>query len=122
MPDTLCRGNLCRERAAGMYAVLPYAVAQGAVELPWALAQSIVYSCITYFMIYFELSAAKFFYYLLFSYLTLVYFTFYGESPAPCSCCSSCIWPQVLAAIAGLLPPCAPATLGTGLQGVEQRC
>ena len=49
----------CRERAAGMYAVLPYAVAQGAVELPWALGQALVYSCITYFMIYFEIDAAK---------------------------------------------------------------
>ena len=71
-----------------MYAVLPYAVAQGAVELPWALGQAIVYSCITYFMIYFEMSAAKFFYYLLFSYLTLVYFTFYGVAQTSLSTCS----------------------------------
>lgn len=49
----------CRERAAGMYGVIPYAVAQGAVEFPWALAQSIVYSVITYFMIQFEFSAGE---------------------------------------------------------------
>ena len=49
----------CRERAAGMYAVLPYAIAQGAVELPWALAQALVYSLITYFMIYFQISAGE---------------------------------------------------------------
>ena len=49
----------CRERAAGMYAVLPYAIAQGAVELPWALGQAIVYSVITYFMIYFEMNAGE---------------------------------------------------------------
>lgn len=42
-----------------MYGVLPYAVAQGAVEFPWALAQSIVYSCITYFMIHFEFTAGE---------------------------------------------------------------
>jgi hypothetical protein len=40
-----------------MYGVIPYAVAQGAVELPWALGQAIVYSCITYFMIHFEFTA-----------------------------------------------------------------
>ncbi|KAK9906410.1 hypothetical protein WJX75_001426 [Coccomyxa subellipsoidea] len=72
------RTVMYRERAAGMYGVIPYAVAQGAVELPWALGQAIVYSCITYFMIHFEFTAAKFFWYLLFSYLTLLYFTFYG--------------------------------------------
>lgn len=49
----------CRERAAGMYGVIPYAIAQGAVELPWALAQSVVYACITYFMIYFEINAGS---------------------------------------------------------------
>ena len=36
-----------------------YAIAQGAVELPWALGQAIVYSVITYFMIYFEMNAGK---------------------------------------------------------------
>ncbi|CAL8462536.1 g2069 [Coccomyxa elongata] len=72
------RTVMYRERAAGMYGVIPYAIAQGAVEFPWALGQSIVYSCITYFMIHFEFTAAKFFWYLLFSYLTLLYFTFYG--------------------------------------------
>ncbi len=40
-----------------MYGVIPYAIAQGAVEFPWALGQSIVYSCITYFMIHFEFTA-----------------------------------------------------------------
>ena len=42
-----------------MYAVLPYAIAQGAVEIPWALAQALVYSVITYFMIYFQMDAGE---------------------------------------------------------------
>eukprot|EP00271_Cylindrocystis_brebissonii_P020903 TRINITY_DN71_c0_g6_i2.p1 TRINITY_DN71_c0_g6~~TRINITY_DN71_c0_g6_i2.p1 ORF type:complete len:224 (-),score=40.54 TRINITY_DN71_c0_g6_i2:845-1516(-) len=67
-----------RERAAGMYAPLPYAIAQGAVELPYIFAQTVVYSLITYAMVQFEWTAAKFFWYFLFMYLTFCYFTFYG--------------------------------------------
>eukprot|EP00877_Chromochloris_zofingiensis_P000595 jgi/Chrzof1/10536/Cz05g02120.t1 len=67
-----------RERAAGMYAVGPFALSQGLVELPYILVQSILYGVVTYFLIRFEFSAAKFFWYLLFTYLTLTFFTFYG--------------------------------------------
>ena len=37
-----------RERAAGMYAALPYALAQGDVEVPYIIVQTIIYVCITY--------------------------------------------------------------------------
>ncbi|KAH6765688.1 pleiotropic drug resistance 3 [Perilla frutescens var. hirtella] len=67
-----------REKAAGMYSPIPFAFAQGLVEIPYILAQTIVYGIITYFMINFERTAGKFFMYLLFMFLTFTYFTFYG--------------------------------------------
>ncbi|CAI0544493.1 unnamed protein product, partial [Linum tenue] len=67
-----------REKAAGLYSPLAYAAAQGIVELPYIFAQTILYSCITYYMINFERSAGKFFLYALFMFLTFTYFTFYG--------------------------------------------
>ncbi|KAL8516358.1 hypothetical protein ACS0TY_014856 [Phlomoides rotata] len=67
-----------REKAAGMYSPFPFAFAQGAVEIPYILLQTIIYGIITYFMINFERTAGKFFLYLLFMFLTFTYFTFYG--------------------------------------------
>ncbi|KAF2321480.1 hypothetical protein GH714_000045 [Hevea brasiliensis] len=66
------------EKAAGMYSAMPYAYAQALIELPYIFAQAGVYSVITYAMIGFEWTAAKFFWYLFFLYFTLLYFTFYG--------------------------------------------
>ncbi|KAL0354738.1 UNVERIFIED_CONTAM: ABC transporter G family member 53 [Sesamum radiatum] len=67
-----------RERAAGMYSSLPYAIAQVAIEFPYIFAQAAVYGSIVYVMIGFERTAVKFFWYIFFMYLTLSYFTFYG--------------------------------------------
>ncbi|XP_073062087.1 ABC transporter G family member 31 isoform X2 [Primulina eburnea] len=67
-----------REKAAGMYSPFPYAFAQGLVEIPYILVQTISYGIITYFLINFERTAGKFFLYLLFMFLTFTYFTFYG--------------------------------------------
>ncbi|EIE26053.1 ATP-binding cassette transporter [Coccomyxa subellipsoidea C-169] len=67
-----------REKAAGMYASFPYALAQGDVELPYIVVQTVIWSLITYFMMGFELQAGKFFWYLLFTLLTMLYYTFYG--------------------------------------------
>jgi len=67
-----------RERAAGMYSAFPYAFGQIVIELPYALAQDVVYGLIVYSMIGFEWTVAKFFWYLFFGYFTLLYFTFYG--------------------------------------------
>ncbi|KAL5750507.1 hypothetical protein ACOSP7_025110 [Xanthoceras sorbifolium] len=67
-----------RERAAGMYAPFAYAAAQGLVEIPYILVQTIIYGIITYFMVNFERTARKFFLYILFMFLTFTYFTFYG--------------------------------------------
>lgn len=51
---------------------------QAAIEVLYILKQSAVYAVITYAMIGFEWTAAKFFWYLFFMYFTLLYFTFYG--------------------------------------------
>nr|AIU41654.1 ABC transporter family protein [Hevea brasiliensis] len=67
-----------REKAAGMYSAMPYAYAQALIELPYIFTQAGVYSLITYAMIGFEWTAAKFFWYLFFLYFTLLYFTYYG--------------------------------------------
>ncbi|CAA0842345.1 ABC transporter G family member 31, partial [Striga hermonthica] len=67
-----------REKAAGMYSPYPFAIAQGIVEIPYIFLQTVLYGIITYFMINFERTVGKFFYYLLFMFLTFTYFTFYG--------------------------------------------
>ncbi|XP_027174773.1 ABC transporter G family member 31 [Coffea eugenioides] len=67
-----------RERAAGMYGPYPYAAAQGLVEIPYVAVQALIYCVITYFMINFERTLGKFFLYLVFNFLTFMYFTFYG--------------------------------------------
>eukprot|EP01018_Ginkgo_biloba_P031439 Gb_04571 [translate_table: standard] len=56
-----------REKAAGMYSSLPY-----------ALSQATMYGSITYSMIGFQLSALKFFWYIFTMFFTFLYFTYYG--------------------------------------------
>ncbi|CAI5468189.1 unnamed protein product [Closterium sp. Yama58-4] len=72
------RSIFYRERGAGMYGAIPYALAQGAIELPYLVIQAVVYSLITYSMIQFEWTLVKFLMYLLFQFLTLLYFTCFG--------------------------------------------
>ncbi|XP_020581075.1 LOW QUALITY PROTEIN: ABC transporter G family member 44-like [Phalaenopsis equestris] len=67
-----------REKAAGMYSPFPYAFGQVVVELPYVLAQSVVYGIIVYSMVGFEWTASKLLCYIFFMYFTLLYFTFYG--------------------------------------------
>ncbi|XP_075642119.1 pleiotropic drug resistance protein 1-like isoform X1 [Castanea sativa] len=67
-----------RERAAGMYSPLPYAIAQITIEIPYIFIQAVIYATIVYFMIGFETSASKFFLNLFFMYFTFLYFTFFG--------------------------------------------
>ncbi|KAF7830247.1 pleiotropic drug resistance protein 1-like [Senna tora] len=67
-----------RERAAGMYSALPYALAQVIIELPHIFVQTVIYGIIIYAMMGFEWKASKFLWYLFFMYFTFLYFTFYG--------------------------------------------
>ncbi|KAG6706402.1 hypothetical protein I3842_07G220900 [Carya illinoinensis] len=67
-----------RERAAGMYSALPYAIGQVVIELPYSFLQTVIYGVIVYAMMGFEWKVGKFLWYLFFMYFTLLYFTFYG--------------------------------------------
>ncbi|KAL7099781.1 hypothetical protein ACP275_09G107200 [Erythranthe tilingii] len=67
-----------RERAAGMYSSMPYAIAQVAIEFPYVFAQAVPFGLIVYPMIGFEWTVPKFLWFLFIMYLCLLYFTFYG--------------------------------------------
>ena len=43
--------------SSGMYAGLPYAMAQGDCEVPYIVIQAILYSIITYFMMQLDFNA-----------------------------------------------------------------
>ncbi|KAG0577997.1 hypothetical protein KC19_5G197200 [Ceratodon purpureus] len=67
-----------RERAAGMYSAIPYALAQVLIEIPYVMVQTLVYALITYSMINFEWTFLKFFWYSYFMFLMFISFTYYG--------------------------------------------
>ncbi|KAK6153626.1 hypothetical protein DH2020_013265 [Rehmannia glutinosa] len=67
-----------RERAAGMYSALPYAIAQVIVEIPYVLIQTTYYTIIVYAMVSFEWTAAKFFWFYFVTFFSFLYFTYYG--------------------------------------------
>ncbi|KAK9185936.1 hypothetical protein WN943_026295 [Citrus x changshan-huyou] len=67
-----------REKAAGMYSPIPFAAAQGLVEIPYVFVQTLLFGVITYFMVNFERTMRKFLLYLVFTFLTFSYFTFFG--------------------------------------------
>ncbi|PNX99776.1 pleiotropic drug resistance protein 1-like [Trifolium pratense] len=67
-----------RERAAGMYSALPYAIAQVIIELPHILVQTLVYGIIVYSMMGLDWTTSKFLWYLFFMYFTFLYYCFYG--------------------------------------------
>ncbi|EEF46390.1 ABC transporter G family member 36 [Ricinus communis] len=67
-----------RERAAGMYSELPYALAQVVCEIPYVLFQTVYYTLIVYAMVAFEWTAAKFFWFFFISFFSFLYFTYYG--------------------------------------------
>ncbi|CAL5053309.1 unnamed protein product [Urochloa decumbens] len=67
-----------RERAAGMYSALPYAIAQVVMEIPYVFVQTTYYTLIVYAMMSFQWTAAKFFWFFFISYFSFLYFTFYG--------------------------------------------
>ncbi|KAH7835114.1 hypothetical protein Vadar_023002 [Vaccinium darrowii] len=72
------RSVLYRERFAGMYGSWAYALAQVTIEVPYLLAQAIVFSIITYPMIGYYWSAYKVFWYFYAMLCTLLYFTYVG--------------------------------------------
>mmetsp|Transcript_4643 Transcript_4643/g.13342 ORF Transcript_4643/g.13342 Transcript_4643/m.13342 type:complete len:1521 (-) Transcript_4643:659-5221(-) len=68
-----------RERAASMYSSAAFSGALALVEVPFVLLQSVLFSCIAYFMIGFANSAKKFFFFLLVFFLDLILFTVFGQ-------------------------------------------
>ncbi|GAB2293475.1 ABC transporter G member 42 [Dionaea muscipula] len=67
-----------RERAAGMYSALPYAIAQIIAEIPYIFVQTTYYSVIVYGMVCFQWTAAKFIWFFFISFISFLYFTYYG--------------------------------------------
>eukprot|EP00253_Pinus_taeda_P030408 PITA_30408 len=67
-----------REKAAGMYSALPYALAQVLIEVPYIFVQTVVYGVIVYALIDFHWTAAKFFWYFFMMFFTLLYTKYYG--------------------------------------------
>ncbi|XP_050234079.1 ABC transporter G family member 29-like [Mercurialis annua] len=72
------RSVFYRERAAGMYSSLPYALGQFVCEIPYVLFQTTYYSLIVYAMLAFEWTVAKFFWFYFISFFSFLYFTYYG--------------------------------------------
>ncbi|XP_051151375.1 pleiotropic drug resistance protein 1-like [Andrographis paniculata] len=67
-----------REKAAGMYSPLPYAFSQFLIEIPYIFSQSVVYGTIVYAMMGFDWTAQKFFWFIFFTFFSLLYFVLYG--------------------------------------------
>ncbi|KAK8594976.1 hypothetical protein V6N13_015885 [Hibiscus sabdariffa] len=67
-----------RERAAGMYSALPYALSQVFCEIPYIFFQTTYYTLIVYAMVGFQWTAAKFFWFFFVNFFTYLYFTYYG--------------------------------------------
>ncbi|XP_062117542.1 pleiotropic drug resistance protein 2-like [Humulus lupulus] len=67
-----------RERAAGMYSALPYAISQVTIEIIYSAIQAFVYMLILYAMIGFEWRADKVWWFFYYIFTCLVYFTLYG--------------------------------------------
>ncbi|KAG0571830.1 hypothetical protein KC19_VG046500 [Ceratodon purpureus] len=60
-----------------MYSAIPYALAQVLIEVPYVLVQATLYGLITYSMLQFQWTAAKFFWYLYILFISFLIYTFY---------------------------------------------
>ncbi|KAM0856563.1 hypothetical protein ACQ4PT_045746 [Festuca glaucescens] len=67
-----------REKAAGMYSPLSYALAQTSVEIIYNIVQGCLYTLVIYPMIGYDWKADKFFYFLFFIISSFNYFTLFG--------------------------------------------
>lgn len=62
-----------------MYAALPYAIATGVVEIPYLIAQAIIFVPIAYFMIGFEAAAEPVFLFVIIFMQSITLYTFMGQ-------------------------------------------
>ncbi|XP_064941483.1 ABC transporter G family member 43-like [Musa acuminata AAA Group] len=67
-----------RERAAGMYSALAYALAQVSIEMVYILAQGLLYSLLLFSMIGFIWQATTFFWFFFFIFMSFAYFVLHG--------------------------------------------
>ncbi|KAJ3681393.1 hypothetical protein LUZ60_015882 [Juncus effusus] len=67
-----------RERSAGMYSSMPYAIAQMAIEVPYIIIQVLIFSAIIFPMVGFKFTVIKFLWFILFLMLSFTYYTLYG--------------------------------------------
>ncbi|MFS8034982.1 putative ABC-2 type transporter [Helianthus anomalus] len=67
-----------RERAAGMYSSLPYALAQVTIESLYIAIQTSVYTFFLYPMMGFEWTTAKFLWFYYYMFMSFIYFTLFG--------------------------------------------
>lgn len=67
-----------REKAAGMYSALPYALAQILAEIPYVFFQTTYYTLIVYAMVSFEWKTTKFAWFFFINFFSFLYFTYYG--------------------------------------------
>ncbi|XAR64951.1 Iron-chelate-transporting ATPase [Bertholletia excelsa] len=72
------RSVFYRERAAGMYAEMPYAFSQVAIEIIYVLIQTFIFSLILYTMFGFHGHVGKFFLFYYFIAMSFSYYTLYG--------------------------------------------
>lgn len=70
------RQVMYRERAASMYAVLPFGIATGVVELPYLIAQALIFVPISYFMIGFRAEAGPLLLYIVIFTESIALYTF----------------------------------------------
>ncbi|KAI3707559.1 hypothetical protein L6452_26185 [Arctium lappa] len=67
-----------RERAAGMYSSLPYALAQVTIESVYIAIQTTIYAFFLYPMMGFEWTAAKFLWFYYYLFMSFICFTLFG--------------------------------------------
>ncbi|CAF2122931.1 unnamed protein product [Brassica rapa] len=67
-----------REKAAGMYSAIPYAISKVAVEIMYNTIQTGVYTLILYSMIGYDWTVTKFFWFYYYMLTSFIYFTLYG--------------------------------------------
>jgi ABC-type multidrug transport system permease subunit len=80
-----------------MYAVMPYAVATGVVELPYLLVQSLIFVPIAYFMIGFKIEVEAIFLFVIVFTQSIAVYTFMGQMFSYC-----CPTAQIATMLGGL--------------------
>ncbi|KAJ4757005.1 ABC transporter G family member 36 [Rhynchospora pubera] len=72
------RAVFYRERAAGMYSAIPYALGQVGIEIPYNFIQSIMYGVLVYVLCDYKWTLYKVFWFWFVMFFTFLYHTLYG--------------------------------------------